>query len=335
MKTNTTPGISVTISRWLFGLILTLGSLTSSHAGGEGWLTNFEEAKKQAAAGGKDLLLGFTGSDWCPPCMALEKEVFSQKVFLAATKDKFVLVELDFPQEKQLDAETSRQNSALQEQYKIEGYPSVLLCDAGGKPYARTGYKEGGAKIYAAHLAELQAIRVKRDAAFAKVDKSKDNTEKAAALAEGLQTMEDDLIDGHYGELSQQIKQLDPEDKTGYAKIREAAMARKDAEAALQRFAEAMLIPMIDGKEYEKALTAAKTFLKENPAISEESRESVLLAVALAGPLENGDLKAAHAVIDQLAKEYPDGGIAKDIDGLKTGVTDDINLRKGGEEGSE
>ena len=78
--------------------------------------------------------------------MALDQEVFSQKAFLTATKDKLVLVELDFPQDKELDAETTEQNSALQEEYKVGGYPTVMLCDATGKPYAQTGYLAGGAE---------------------------------------------------------------------------------------------------------------------------------------------------------------------------------------------
>lgn len=320
--------IATTLPRWLCGLALTLGTLTSASAGGEGWLTHFAEAKKQAAAENKDLLLAFTGSDWCPPCMALEQEVFSQKAFLTVAKDKFVLVELDFPQDKQLDAEITKQNGNLQEEYKIEGYPTIMLCDASGKPYAQTGYEVGGAEKYAAHIAELQAIRVKRDEAFAKAEKAKDNNEKSAALFEGLRMIEEDLIESHYGDVSDQIKQLDPEDKTGFAKIRKVAMAKKDAEAALQRFVDAMLIPMIEGKQFDKALTATKTFLKENPDISAESKEGVLLAVGLAGPLEEGNLEAAHALIDQLAKEYPDGGIAKDVDNLKAGVADEIKQMK-------
>jgi hypothetical protein len=40
---------------------------TSGHvfAGGEGWLTNIDAAKKSASESKKDLLIDFTGSDWC------------------------------------------------------------------------------------------------------------------------------------------------------------------------------------------------------------------------------------------------------------------------------
>src|SRR4051794_12496064 len=48
-----------------------------------GWLDNIDRAKAQAKAENKRILLDFTGSDWCPNCKTLAKEVFSQKEFQA------------------------------------------------------------------------------------------------------------------------------------------------------------------------------------------------------------------------------------------------------------
>ena len=50
----------------------------AAFAGGEGWLSDFAAAKKQAAESKKDLLLDFTGSDWCGWCIKLNDEVFKQ-----------------------------------------------------------------------------------------------------------------------------------------------------------------------------------------------------------------------------------------------------------------
>ncbi len=45
------------------------------------WLTNFETAQARARSEKKLLLIEFTGSDWCPPCILLERQVFSQPEF--------------------------------------------------------------------------------------------------------------------------------------------------------------------------------------------------------------------------------------------------------------
>ena len=53
--------------------------LAVSASAGDGWMTDFEAAKVKAKAENKPMLLSFTGSDWCPPCMALKKNVFQKK----------------------------------------------------------------------------------------------------------------------------------------------------------------------------------------------------------------------------------------------------------------
>ena len=84
--------------------------------------------KKQAAESNKDLLIDFTGSDWCGWCIKLHKEVFSQDAFKEGVKDKFVLVEIDFPKDKsKLSEETQKQNEELGEKYAVQGYPTILL----------------------------------------------------------------------------------------------------------------------------------------------------------------------------------------------------------------
>ena len=49
--------------------------------GGEGWGNDFAEAQKTAKAENKLILLNFSGSDWCGPCIQLKKEVFESETF--------------------------------------------------------------------------------------------------------------------------------------------------------------------------------------------------------------------------------------------------------------
>ena len=91
-------------------LAASLGVSTCS-AGGAGWSHDVDAALKQAKKEGKDVLMDFTGSDWCGWCIRLNKEVFSQKEFLPAVTKNFVLVELDFPRKKQLSPEIKKQNA--------------------------------------------------------------------------------------------------------------------------------------------------------------------------------------------------------------------------------
>jgi thioredoxin-related protein len=130
---------------------LSLGAL-----GADGWLTDFEAAKKQATEKNLPILVDFSGSDWCGWCIKLDKEVFSKDEFKAYAKDNLVLFLADFPRTKQLQAEVKAQNEKLAKQYGVRGFPTVLLLDSKGETIVgRTGYEAGGPENYIEHLKGL------------------------------------------------------------------------------------------------------------------------------------------------------------------------------------
>ena len=140
-------------------LIIFLLAMVMMHAGAlasdDVWLSDFEQAKQQAKERNVPILADFAGSDWCGWCMKLDEEVFSREEFQVYAKDNFVLFLADFPMRKKLDDNIVMQNSALQSQYGIQGFPTVLLLDSEGKVLGRTGYRSGGAESYVEHLENL------------------------------------------------------------------------------------------------------------------------------------------------------------------------------------
>ncbi len=100
------------------------------------------------------LLLDFTGSDWCIYCQKLDAEVLATPEFKSFAKD-YVLVCVDFPKAKELPAAEKKQNDALGERFKIEGYPTLIVTDASGTEIRRAvGYEPGsGPRAYLAQLA--------------------------------------------------------------------------------------------------------------------------------------------------------------------------------------
>ena len=85
----------------------------------QNWKTNLEEAKNQAANENKNILIVFAGSDWCAPCMKLEKIVWKSESFKTEAEKKWVLVRADFPKKKgnQLSKELTESNNLLAEKY--------------------------------------------------------------------------------------------------------------------------------------------------------------------------------------------------------------------------
>ncbi len=201
-------------------------------AGGENWTDNYAQAQDTAAAEGKDLLLDFTGSDWCGWCIRLNEEVFSHDEFKQFAAENFVLVELDYPSQKQLSEEVVAQNAELKEQFAIEGYPTIFLTDAHGLPYAQTGYQAGGPEVYVAHLQELQAIRVERDEHMAAAADA-EGLEKAQLLHDAMQAVGDDLAVKHYGNVVEEIMVLDADNAAGLKGHYEMLALAEEQRAAL------------------------------------------------------------------------------------------------------
>ncbi len=100
-----------------------------------GWQLDFSQAKAEARQTHKPILLNFSGSDWCGPCIKLRKDVFESAAFGTFAADSLVLVRADFPRlsKNKLDARQTTQNETLAEAYNRQGrFPYTVLLDAEG-----------------------------------------------------------------------------------------------------------------------------------------------------------------------------------------------------------
>ena len=143
------PGASTVKPMNYLKHLLLLGALianTTTHAAS--WLTDVKAANAQAAKEGKAVFINFTGSDWCPWCIKLRQEVFSQPEFEAYAAKNLVLVEIDFPKRTPLPAEQQKINAGWASQYKVDGFPTVVVLDRQGHEVHRSGYRPGGARLF-------------------------------------------------------------------------------------------------------------------------------------------------------------------------------------------
>lgn len=122
------------------------------------WITSYEAALKLAAESRRPILAVCTGSDWCPWCIKLEKEVFSTDAFKTWAAGKVVLLYLDFPRQTKLPKELAEQNDMLATKWGCNGFPSVFLLSSKGVKYDwKHGYSEGGAEKWVAYVESWRA----------------------------------------------------------------------------------------------------------------------------------------------------------------------------------
>ena len=214
---------------------LALGGFASKCFAAESiWRTDFKAAQAKAKQEKKYLLVNFTGSDWCGWCIKLHNEVFDKEPFKAEAPKQFVLVELDFPHEKELAPELKKQNKELSEKYEVEGFPTVLVLDGEGQVIARTGYREGGPKEYLKQLAEFSKIYQNLLVLKAKLDKTHglDRAKLLDQIVESYQKLGNESEE--IADWSKEIIALDPDNKAGLKVKYEFPLTLAEAEKLLQ-----------------------------------------------------------------------------------------------------
>lgn len=96
-----------------------------------------ENAKKQATENKELILLNFSGSDWCIPCIKLHKNIIETEDFKKLeTENVMIYINADFPRNKknQLSPELKKENASLADHYNSKGlFPYTLLLNSEGK----------------------------------------------------------------------------------------------------------------------------------------------------------------------------------------------------------
>lgn len=120
------------------------------------WHTSYEDAQQEARSTGKPILAEFTGSDWCPPCIRMKKNVFGTEEFKNWAKQNVVLLELDFPKSKVQSQAIRDQNQQLAEQFSIEGFPTIVFLSPSGVELGKMGFAPNVGQWLAAAQSQLQ-----------------------------------------------------------------------------------------------------------------------------------------------------------------------------------
>jgi thiamine biosynthesis lipoprotein len=136
-------------------IVLFVVLLNLSAVFGQGWETDFEKAKEIATNENKPIVLVFQGSDWCAPCIKLDREIWSTETFKSYAKDHFVMLQVNFPRRRKntLSESQTIANAKLAEVYNKNGvFPFVVVADNKGNVLGETSYKKTTPEAYIKEL---------------------------------------------------------------------------------------------------------------------------------------------------------------------------------------
>ena len=267
----------------------------------EGWLVSFEKAKEQAAKEGKPILMEFTGSDWCPPCKALHKNVLVKDVFKKEMPKHFVLLKLDNPKDKSKQTpEEIEQYKKLSKEYKITGVPSILLSDTGGKVFYRTsGYGGQAAKVWVDEMVAKTAIPdALEDANGAK------GLERAKLLDKALSLMGSTAAAQRKEDINEIIT-LDSKNKAGLKAKYEGILTATEIKDSLQA------IMRDRGAKPDDMIAKVDKLIKDKSPKGEALQEVLFMKSNLY--FRGKKMEKAEALLREAMKIAPDSKIGKQI----------------------
>ena len=123
------------------------------------WEPDFVTAVEKAKEKHELILLNFSGSDWCGPCIRMRNEIFENETFSKMADTCLMLVNADFPRNKknQLSKQLVKQNEMLADKYNPRGlFPYTVLITTEGKVIkAWDGLPKGNAEQF---TTEVKAI---------------------------------------------------------------------------------------------------------------------------------------------------------------------------------
>lgn len=294
------------LNKAILGTVGAIGLLTSSALAELEWITDFEEGKKIAAESGKTSFLYFTGSDWCKYCILLDNEVLSQEAFEAAS-EKYVFIKSDLLRKP--GAMTPEEQKAAQEfgqSFDVPGRPTVILFD-GERPIARTGYRPNmTAESYIAHLDEIAQPYRSLQAATGEGRKD--------ALVAFLETVSLSDLDRSFTKELSELKQLDPEDESGFI----AKIAKTKAEAKMMADFNEGYGSKLTNRDYDGALALIDEFIGTNK-LDENQLQSFLMKKVNTN-VYKGDREGAHAGFDELVTSFPNSPFAQKAESIKANI---------------
>ncbi len=110
----------------------------------QNWESSFDQALLLSKEENKAIVLVFAGSDWCTPCIKLERSIWQSEAFASYSSEHYILYKADFPRKKanQLTVDVREKNGKLAERYNPNGhFPLVVVLNSNEAVLGHTGYK--------------------------------------------------------------------------------------------------------------------------------------------------------------------------------------------------
>ena len=111
------------------------------------WLDHYDTATSQARQTSQPILILFTGTNWCPACIKLEKQVLSNSRFAQTLADRLIFLKAEFPSYTAESMEASVFYPLLN-RYQVSSFPTMVVVNASGQLLFEVPYQNADVDAY-------------------------------------------------------------------------------------------------------------------------------------------------------------------------------------------
>lgn len=271
----------------------------------DAWTTDYQSARKRAIAEKKDLLLVFTASDWIKICQIYDRDIINQKAFTDLVEPKFVPVRFDFPKHTSQSPSLRAQNNLFMQAYRVTGFPTLMLTDTEGRPYAVNGYQPITPEEYGKIVLAMEETRVQRDEMFAQAAKA-EGIEKAKLLVKAVPRLPGNLAARYYRPQLDEIIASDPGNETKAVPHLQKMIADVDYSNRMRE--------MSSKVEWSKMIELTNQYITENQLAGAEKQKALFNKVGVYQKQgRTADLIATLLEIVKIDEKTPHGQRAQGI----------------------
>lgn len=248
----------------------------------DSWLKNLEQAKKLAEQRNASMLINFTGSTWCAPCVRIKKALLYKKAFIQEASKEFVLVEVELPMPK----EKGEDLWALSKAYGIEKYPTFIIADPRGLPYDTASLYYDSDWSVPVSMAKLSGHRKKLDArnAYFAAAATSTGKERVSNYKKALAIVPQKTVPTLYRSVVEEMSNLDVESQRVFQR-------KADVEKKLETLQDKVLAMNLES-EMQDAVAAVDQFIAEAKPQGEQLQRALFLkamAYGVGGKVEMVD----------------------------------------------
>ncbi len=263
------------------------------------WQKDYASAVKAAREEEKKLLIVFTGTDWIDICRKFHDEILVQPTFLAALSGRFILLKLEFPKDGVMPREEAAEKNFLREAYQVRGYPSIVLTEAGGRPFGLNGYQEIGPAEYASQIHTIDAAHEACLAAFEEAG-SLEGVPRAERLRRAIPDLPGALMARYYRREMEGVLRNDPDDSLQLRDTFVKLLAEEDYGKTMHRL----------GREakWAEMVEVTERYIVENELRGEELQRALFNQAVLHRRME--DSERERAVLEKIVSIQADSEVA-------------------------